>query len=420
MSGKSELKIFDDYPPQVVVESGYFEDIHPTTSLDNVSVLEFVIPSSNVDYLDLNDTLLTLKLKIVKKDGSAFKDTDIKPVPENFFLYSLFSDVSLQLNDIQIDGGSSIYPFKASIESLLNFNKESIESKLQCLGFDMSKDNRQKWVGKSDIFEISGALRLDFLNQPKYLIPGVNIRIRLTRSTDDFALVNKKGDTDPGDGAYKIIITHALLYVRRVKVHPAITKAHTLGLETKNALYPYNRSKTVSFTIPQGSTSYFKDNLFSSNLLPKLVVIGMVRGAAFSGTLKQDSLWFENFAITSLDLLRDGQSLPYRRGYSCQDGKNLYTDVYVRSILQNMNLLNTNSNSYITYDNFKKGQCLFVFNLTPDFDLQERQIARDSNLRLDLSFNAALSEAINVIAYALYDATLQITSNRDIIKDVYS
>ena len=124
MSGKTELKIFDDHPPQVVIEAGYFEDIHPQTSMDDSNNIAFFVPASNVDYLNLNDTLLSLQVKIVKADGTALTDKD-KPVPSNYFMHSLFSDVTLILNDTTIEGGSQLYPYKAVIESDLNFNSEA-------------------------------------------------------------------------------------------------------------------------------------------------------------------------------------------------------------------------------------------------------------------------------------------------------
>ena len=193
MSGKTELKIFDDHPPQVVVEAGFFEDIHPRTSLDDSNVIEFFIPASNVNYLDLNDTLLTLQLKIVKKDGTSLGTSDQKPVPSTYFMHSLFSNVSVSMNDVVIEGGSSLYPYKAAIESELCTNKESKATQLGPIGHG-SRDERHKLVGNSSLIELAGALRLDFLNQPKYLIPGVNVRIVLTRSTADFALSYKMGE----------------------------------------------------------------------------------------------------------------------------------------------------------------------------------------------------------------------------------
>lgn len=417
MSGKSELKIFDDHPPQVVVDSGYFEDVHPRTSLsDSANLIEFFIAGSNVDYLDLNDTLLSLQIKILNKDGTGIKDDATKPYPANYTMHAMFSDISLSLNDTQIEGGGgNIYPYKAAIEGDLSCSRESKDTELYCSGYEKDKSKRREWIRDNNIMEFIGTLRLDFFNQPKYLLPGVNVRLRLTRSSDDFVLSH-----DSVLNTWKIDLIKAVLYVRRVKVHPTITKAHNLGLQTKNAIYPYHRTKVISFTIPKGSSSFFKDNLFSTSILPKMVVIAMVNGRAFAGDIKHDAIAFQDNGVSRVELLRDGQSLPYRRGYSVDFAKGIYTDVYVRSVLQNLNLIHTNMKSVNLSTFHDAGACYFVFNLTPDFDLKERQVVKDSNLRLDLTFHKALPAAINVIAYALYDATLQITKNREIIRDAYT
>ena len=68
----------------------------------------------------------------------------------------------------------------------------------------------------------------------------------------------------------------------------------------------------------------------------------------------------------------------------------------------------------------KKGYAFFTFNLTPDFDMNQVQQARDANLRLDMTFAETLKDAINVIAYGIFDAKIEITGNLRIITDAHS
>ena len=423
MSGKSELRIFDDFPPQVVTESAIFQDVYPLTALDSSSpVIDFLIQGSSEEYLDLNDTLLSLQVKVVNVDDTPLKDTDVlKPIPSNYFMKTLFSDVSMSLNDVQIEGGGSNYPYKATIESAFNFDDDTKRIHLLPAGFSSDENERAKWCAGSKVFDLVGNLRLDFLSQPKYLIPGVNVRIRLTQSSPRFCLYFTQGSKADNRDYYKVVITSAILYVRRVKVSPSVAIGHNMGLEKQNAIYPYTRTRTNSFTIATGSTSFIKENLFSTGLLPKLVVIGFVHGDAFNGSTLHEPNRFDHFNVSMVSLLRDGQMIPYKRPYRPFFGKKLFTDTYVRSILHNMQLLGTNNNNGIDMNDFyKEGYCFFTFNLTPDFDVNQPQIARDSNLRLEVRFDKALKHAINVIAYATYDANIQITKDRQVITDVHS
>jgi len=429
MSGKSELRIFDNHPPQVVIESAIFQDIYPSTALSaDLSAIDFLIQGSQNEYLDLNDTILSLRLKILETTrvagGANIAANDpAGPVPSNYFLNTLFSDIQLSLNDVPIEGGENMYPYKATIESALNFNRHAKEFQLLPAGFSAQEDVRQGWCAESKTFDIVGSLRLDFFNQPKYLIPGINVRLRLTPAQSKFCLNFHSGaaDGDKQHKAYKLIFSSAMLYVRRVRVSPSVERGHKFGLQSKNAIYPYTRSKINNISVAAGTTSFVKENIFSNSLLPKLVVIGFVHGEGFSGNYDHDPIKFEPFNVSFVNLYRDGQGIPYKRGYNQNFDGDEFTDSYTRSILQNMQLLNSSNNNGIDMDDFKgNGYTFFTFNLTPDFDFTQPQVVRDSNLRLEVRFHQALAQGINIIAYATYDANIQISKDHQIKTDVYS
>jgi len=412
MSGKTELRIFDHQLPQIVTDSAIFTDVNPSTSLsENANTIDFVINGSESEYLDLNDTLLYLRYKVVSNDGKALPATSVV-TPANFFMNALFSDVCLTLNDTVIEGGNHMYPYKSTIESIFGFNEDAKNIQLLPMGYEDEEIERKKWLVNSRIGELAGALRLDFVNQPKYLIPSVNVKITLHRSKDKFALIHGAGDP-------VIKIIHAKLYVRRVKVNAAVALGHQVGLAKKNAIYPYNRNQVVSYSIPAGSLSSFKENLFSNTLLPKFVVVGFVTAAAFTGTeLESDPFKFEHFGVCSVGLYRDGQSIPYRDCYEPNFKLGHCVREYVKSIVHCTQHMNTNLTNGIDLEKFENGgYTLFTFNLTPDFDMHQCQMPRDGNLRLEIKFAKALAKSINVIVYGMFDSQLQITKDRKIICD---
>ena len=107
------------------------------------------------------------------------------------------------------------------------------------MGLDEESTKRKEWIAKSKTAELVGALPLDFFNQPKYLLPGVKVGIRLERHHNSFALHGG------GSEASKFIILDAKLYVRRVRVAPEVLLAHEDGLLKKNAIYPYMRGYVI-------------------------------------------------------------------------------------------------------------------------------------------------------------------------------
>ncbi|GFQ70803.1 uncharacterized protein TNCT_593181 [Trichonephila clavata] len=62
----------------------------------------------------------------------------------------------------------------------------------------------------SKLMDMIGALHFDLGNQSKYLINSVNLRIKLERNKDAFALMSASQD-------FKIVIQHDSLFVRKVK-----------------------------------------------------------------------------------------------------------------------------------------------------------------------------------------------------------
>ncbi len=413
MSGKSELHLFEKLSPQVVIENAIFQDVHPSTSLSaNTSNIEFLINGSQSEYLDLNDTFLYVKCQAINEDGSKLT---VDTCPVNYTLNSLFSDITLALNEVVIEGGNHLYPYKATIESIFNFNEDAKRIQLLPAGFSELKDERKKWINKSQVCEFVGALRLDFLNQPKYLLPSVNVRITMSRSRNGFSFMDCGVTEKP-----KFEILDAVLYIRRVKVAPAVQLGHQKGLLKRNAIYPYTRSQTISYSISTGSLTFFKENLFGNALSPKFVIVCMIKSSAYTGNYNANSFDFAHFDVKCIGLFRDGQSLPHRQIYQPDFTNKLFTCDYVKSIIHNTQHLNTNLNNGITMSDFYKEEyCFFTFNITPDFDMTQVQVPRDGNLRLDMRFAKPLTEAINVIIYATFDAEIQITNAREIINDAH-
>lgn len=121
IAGKTELDIFSSAPPQVVVESYSFEEIYPKDSIHGYaqSQIQFDIVGSEDDYIDLNETLLTVKIKAVGVDGKDLTVDVAKMIPSNYLLYTLFKDVTLYLNHTKVEETNDTYYQKAIIENAL-------------------------------------------------------------------------------------------------------------------------------------------------------------------------------------------------------------------------------------------------------------------------------------------------------------
>lgn len=81
--------------------------------------------------------------------------------------------------------------------------------------------------------DMMGRLHSDIFTQHRYMLSGLDRKIKLTPSKNEFNLM--AGDSTVG---YRSTITFAALLVRMVKLNPAISLAHEKALLQSNAKYP--------------------------------------------------------------------------------------------------------------------------------------------------------------------------------------
>jgi len=82
------------------------------------SNLTLHIAGNGEDYIDLTNTMLYVQAKITKQDGSDLGD-DAAVGPVNLFQHSLFSQVDISLNGMQVTASTNTY--RAMLETLLSY-----------------------------------------------------------------------------------------------------------------------------------------------------------------------------------------------------------------------------------------------------------------------------------------------------------
>ena len=376
MSGKTECRLFDEVMPQISTLNAYFVTIYPDTALSqDESMINFTINGSGNEYLDLNDTLLTVRMKYIQSNKMNYTiDLPFRPV--NFLMNSLFKDIKLTMNNKHIEGGSDYYPFKATIEDIFNFDRATKSIQLRPKGYYESDTERGASVVKSNPFELCGTLRLDFFNQPQYLLPGIDVRLALTR-TESLFTIDGAADVNTKTNLY---IYDAFLRVRKVKVNASVEVGHAVGLLSQNAIYSYNATKCVRYSVSQGQWEFKKESIFSGGMTPKFVCVCFVSQDAYNGINPIVSPFeFKHFNVKQVDLFLDGHPLPYQDGYSLNFESGMCQDAYMRSIIQSVQHLNKNIDNGISYEDFVEGRStFFTFNLTPDFDFRVKQVPKDT------------------------------------------
>ena len=423
---KEEIQFFKPRNVQTVMQKGQWVDVYPSNTVISGNPIEFFISGSADDYIDLSQTMLVIRCKASKSNGTTALGAGNNFAPINNFMHSIFSDVSLTVGDKQIEGGNFMYPQRAYFHNLLSYSSTTKKGLLRASGWTKDSaglfhnDDGKGWKARSAWFhgvgdvEFSGPLCLDFLLQQKYLLNSIDVKIKLTQGKPEFFFMIEDA-TAAADRAVNFEITRAMLYVRRVQMTPSVLLQDETTLITRNALYPVQHTELITFTIANGSQSATKESLFRG-AVPKLIVVGLVTNAAMNGSYATNPFNFKAYGVNHMALYKDGESVP-SRPFTPDFANNLVSREY-SALHQALELYNVDESRNITWEDFLKGYTLYAFNLAPDLNLSGHvQPYRDGNLRLEIKFGAATTKTINVVVMALFDGQIEITKSRDVICD---
>lgn len=446
----SPLEWFCLPPTQTAVEKTYTVDYQPLTAIRHNAPIEFYIPASTEEYLDLKNSQLHIKCKIVNRDGLPC-DREQVVAPVNDLFNSLWSNVELFFNDRLISHSNNTHGYTSIISHLIHDSEEKLHSsrsmsliykdtagsmngvnaklqnRFECvLGHDLAANGadlvaatagnhglhqRYLFTRLSQEVMLTGNLRIDMFEQNRYLPNGISMKLRFHRQNNVFALMAP-------DNTFKIEIMEAFMTIRKVKVSPGVLLGHTDALMKSPAKFPITRKECKVLAIPQGFQSFVKDNIFLGQL-PKRIVIGMVNNEAYAGNISLNPYNFEHFGINYMQLYTDGEPvLAKPLKLNCAEGQ--YLDAF-ELLSKSFDKFDGEKSSIIKRQDWLRGYSLFSFDLTSDFDGDDHfALIKHGNLRLEMNFDAALVNTINVIVYAEFDNIIEISNNRNIQFDYTS
>lgn len=425
---KSELDIFSLPPTQTAIESNTWVSYKPVSSLSDESPIEFCVNSQNEDYLDLAHTMLKVNVQITPVNP----DTDNAVAPVNNLLHSMFNQIDVYFNQKLVSPPNNAYPYRAYLETLLNYGPAAKSSHLTTTLWvsdvagrmdavpdaaeaeeNESLKARKTFLTGGKTVDLLGHLHCDVFNQDRFLLNGVEVRLRLVRSKDSFCLMNNSVID------YKLHISEATLLVRRVKVSPAILIAHAKALSTTTAKYPITRVEIKTFTMHSGIVADSLENVILGQL-PKRVIIGFVDNKAFNGDKRLNPFNFQNYGINFLSLYIDGTQVPSKPLQPKFEATNpQYVEAY-HTLFSGTGMHFMNEGNDINRAEYPDGYCLFAFDLTPDLSAHYADhwnLIKNGSIRVEVRFDKPLTKTINCVLYAEFDNVLEIDASRQIVVD---
>lgn len=420
---KSEVEMFHERPIQSSIISSRDVAYKPFNSLDNESQLEFICPGDSEFFRDISYMRLNLTIKMVKPDGNDFLSSEtVQPGCINYLINTLFSEVILYLNDVNVTPNSGNYPYRAIIETLTNYGEDAAKTHLTNGMFYLDTPDTDKALSGStdnngfkdrlDILknsksvELSGRLHIDMANIPQLLLKNVNIRLKLNRTKPDFYMLSKENTGG------KIQILDASLVLKHVGVSPDIALRIEKKLLNNSALYHVNRVEVKTRTIAKGLVS---DTVQVSNAeIPNYIICGMVLNTSYVGTRSSNPFQFVHSDLEYVAVYVNGIMLgdPIRVKF---DNMNMITAGY-QTLFSGLGIHHQDRGHLITKDMFFHGYCLLAFDLTSDGSATESHssVTRYGPVRVEVRFKSALTNALSFITYCVFDGTIAIDKSRSV------
>lgn len=142
----------------------------------------------------------------------------------------------------------------------------------------------------------------------------------------------------------------------------------------------------------------------------------MVKNKAANGLHSEDPLAFGHFDVNYVICYYNSQPYP-SKAYRPDFAEGNFIREYI-GLYDTANQLYGKANLGLTPEEYKGGKTIFGFNFSPDLsdDCNSSGYAsliKRGNLRVELHFEKALPETINVLLYAEYDKIIEINRERN-------
>lgn len=419
---KSELDVFELPPLQTNVTEVEQVVYNPTTSLNNSTSIEFLIPGNGDTYKNLSSIylrlLVKLNAKVVVKPPEGDK-SEIGVV--NNLLHSLFRQCTVTLNNVQVSQDND-YHYKAFFQTILNYGNDASTTHLATTGWCLDEQNldsldpaenlqhgkRNIWfktnTGFTKKLELFGKLHVDLFSQPRFLINNVNIKITLMKEKSEFYMM------EPTANQSDIEILEANLFIDHVHVNPALLLAHHQMLEKSTAKYPYRRMTVRQYSVNAGTANLCLDNIIIGQK-PNILLFAMLNNNSYCGTRNKNPFYFKNFGLQQFVLYVDGKQIPSKplvMQHSNAEG-NLTSRAY-NSLFTATGINYFDKGHQITKQLFDNCYFMLAFDLTSDHSYSSICInpVTQCSIRIEGSFNTNLTEAITCLIICEFDAMMEI------------
>ncbi len=443
-----------------------FHEILPVNSITNAKKIDFFMPRFSGPHMYLiSDAYLKVDVTLTKSDGSLPTAT-AEIAPANNVLHTLFSESKLYLEDNLVNDSNENYAYKSFLIDLLSYDSNAKYSFLQAQGFyqdapnhmDASAGNaaftlRKKLFRNSsnsayslDVVTLVGKLHTDLRSCSAGIIPGVSIRIELTRSSDEFALIRPVANP-PQTDEYKINLKSISILCPVATLSADTFRKLERHIASHDANLYFTKVQVTNRSIPAHTKVFVSDNLYPGTQLPCKLIFGFIPTTTFLGDINKNPFNFarswtwqtssgvevgeEAFIhlasssgsivegvgdtktafVEKVSLTLNGKSVDGWDGRATETND---TMMFIR-MQHYLGLTKSRTGNNVTLKEFMGGTFLCLYDLSTSGQSAIDPVipaVRLGNLRLKVEFSASTVEELTLVMYAEFPSLIQIDKFR--------
>ena len=410
----SSLEFFSETPSQNDIINGRFQKIAPETGITgDTNQVDFTVSGEN-EVIDLNNTFIQTTLRLVTGAGAAIAG-GLEACPINYLGATFWQQIKLTMGNDWVTTVSD-QPYRAMMETLSSMGEGPMKTWLQAGGWHkdtagkhdvIGDDNegfkkRKAMAAGSNHIKLFSRIHCDVFNQDKYLIPGVPLKLSMTRHSNDFCIMAAADDAD-----VKLEIVDVNLFVNKLELIGSKLIETKTQLQSHDAKYNYSAIQLFTKIEARGPLSTTVFPRFSTDDVPSRILIGMVSNEAFNGKKTKNPFNFQPFNIKSINVTVDGKSIhattqdfnPVKKDY----------DVAYWGLQHATGYRYKNDGLSISKDEYADGNFLMAYDLSPtQCDGSYKDPIKSGKLAIDLKFSVAIPHTINIIVVADFERLLTI------------
>jgi len=378
-------------------------------------------------------TLTTDYAKIVMAPQAESKQYPFV-APENLMCQSLFNDVQIFMNSVQVTKNANLeYAHKAYFETLLTYSDEAFKTHMQGemwnpdddleiaakdtgndgtnkkfqdkYGETASFQRKAKKYCANEDFQFSMQLHTELSSINSYLPDNIRYEFVFHPNQPSLYLRGATGlqtAMDTAGGKYEIFFSKLSLSGEFMIPSPTVLGQIERFFKSNDAIFRTVRTEILKNQINARLQHFDWTNIFSASTLPDQIFMAMVAQDAKDGSIEKDPFYFGHYDVSHVRMSINNRNYPVTT-LTPDFEKNNYMIAY-KNLYDNMAIKNANCGLTITPNSFKYGNTIFAWDLNKDGcgGAHGNHSELHGNASLHLLFKKPLPENVCVLICGIY------------------